>query len=158
MVPEMLKRALVLICLALAMTTPAVASPDEVRARIVAELREEGYAEIRVSRTLLGRMRFVAVTSDRQREIVVNPATGLILRDYIRFVRSRDGGSSGSSSGGSSGTGGGDDDDDHDDDESGDDDSDDDDSDDDDSNDDDDSDDDDDDDNSGSGSSNSGKD
>ena len=126
-------------CLALAMVAPAAASPDEVRARIVAELREEGYSEIRVSRTLLGRMRFLAETGDRQREIVVNPATGLILRDYIRFVRSRDGSSSGSSSGGSSGTGGDDDDDDSDDD-----------SDDDDS--------DDDDDNSGSGSSNSGED
>lgn len=138
------------------MTAPAAASPDEVRARIVAELREEGYAEIRVSRTLLGRMRFIAVTGDRQREIVVNPATGLILRDYIRFDRSRDGGSSRSAAGGSSGNGSGDDDDDDfdDDDNSDDDDS----GGDDDDSGDDDSDDDSDDDNSGSGSSNSGKD
>ncbi|PWK58308.1 hypothetical protein [Silicimonas algicola] len=152
----MLKRVFVLIYLALAMTAPAAASPDEVRARIVAELREEGYAEIRISRTLLGRMRFVAVTGDRQREIVVNPATGLILRDYIRFDRSRDGDSSRSASGGSSGKGSGDDDDDFDDDDN----SDDDDSggNDDDSDDDDSDDDDGDDDNSGSGSSNSGED
>ncbi len=141
----MLKRAFVLVYFALAMTAPAAASPDEVRARIVAELREEGYAEIRVSRTLLGRLRFVAVNRDRQREIVVNPATGLILRDYIRFERSRDGGSSGKSSGGSSGSGGGNDDDDFDDDDDSDDDDDDDDR-------------DDDGDNRGSGSSNSGKD
>lgn len=111
-----------------------MADADSVRDRIVNVLREDGYNEIRVSRTLLGRMRFVATRADAEREIVVNPGTGVILRDYIRFLK----------------RGGRDDDDDDDDEDDDDDDEDDDDDDDDDDEDDDES------DNSGSGSSNSG--
>lgn len=93
--------------------TPAVAAAqsDNVRDRIVVELTEDGYQQIRISRTLLGRMRFVATKPDYRREIVVNPATGVILRDYIRIITSN-------AKGGSSGSGGGhsdDDDDDYDD-------------------------------------------
>ena len=80
----MLKRVLI-ICLLFA-APPALADAERVREYIVRELREDGYSSIRMSRTWLGRMRFVAETSDRRREIVVNPATGVILRDYIRWL------------------------------------------------------------------------
>lgn len=50
---------------------------------LVQQLREQGYVEFTVSRTLLGRIRVVALAPDgSQREIVFNPATGEILRDY----------------------------------------------------------------------------
>jgi hypothetical protein len=50
---------------------------------LVQQLREQGYVEFTVSRTLLGRVRVVALAPDgSQREIVFNPATGEILRDY----------------------------------------------------------------------------
>ena len=50
---------------------------------VVQQLREQGYLEFAVSRTLLGRVRVVALAPDgTQREIVFNPATGEILRDY----------------------------------------------------------------------------
>lgn len=142
-------RTLIVICL-LALSTPAAhADADRVRDRIVSILKEDGYLEIRISRTLLGRMRFVAMRSDARREIVVNPNSGVVLRDYVRFLNQRGGASSGSGTSGGGQEGYNDEyDDDHDDD------------------DDDDSgnsgpgggsdDDDDDDDNSGSGSSNSG--
>lgn len=81
----MLKRLLFILLLALA-PAPALADAASVRDRIVTLLREDGYSEIRVSRTLLGRMRFVATRRDAEREIVVNPNTGVILRDYIRFL------------------------------------------------------------------------
>ena len=146
-------RLIVVIC-SLALSTPAAhADVEGVRNGIVLILREDGYSEIRISRTLLGRMRFVATRPDARREIVVNPNSGVVLRDYVRFFEVLEGSSSGS--GQSSNGGGGeeeyDDDDDEDDDNSG---SDDDDEDGDDNNDDEDGDKDD--DNSGSGSSNSG--
>lgn len=89
----MVLRLLLVLALALA-PVQALANRDVIRDRIVAELREDGYREIRISRTLLGRMRFVASKHDARREIVVNPRTGEILRDYIRFYNS-----SGSNSG-----------------------------------------------------------
>ena len=50
---------------------------------VVRQLREQGYVEFAVTRTLLGRVRVVALAPDgEQREIVFNPATGEILRDY----------------------------------------------------------------------------
>jgi hypothetical protein len=50
---------------------------------VVQQLRQQGYVEFAVSRTLLGRVRVVATARDgSQREIVFNPATGEILRDY----------------------------------------------------------------------------
>ncbi|QMU60011.1 MAG: hypothetical protein GKR98_07375 [Boseongicola sp.] len=77
-----------------------MADAADVRDRIVAELQADGFTEIRISRTLLGRLRFVATSEDARREIVVNPSTGLILRDYLRIL-----GASGSSGGSGSGSG-----------------------------------------------------
>ena len=50
----------------------------------MAELVEDGYRNITVAKTWLGRLRFIAVRPGARREIVVNPATGEILRDYSR--------------------------------------------------------------------------
>ncbi|MEQ9040082.1 MAG: hypothetical protein RIE24_17165 [Silicimonas sp.] len=87
----MLKRLLFILALSLA-PAPAIADATSVRDRIVTLLREDGYTEIRMSRTLLGRLRFVGKRRDAEREIVINPNTGVILRDYIRFLKNgRDG-------------------------------------------------------------------
>ena len=101
---------------------PAAADAKSVRDFYVRELREDGYSEIRITKTWLGRMRIVAMKPGSRREIVVNPVTGLILRDYIRTSEA-DGeevsGTGQTGGGGSSGGGGGsgnDDDDDDDDD------------------------------------------
>jgi hypothetical protein len=48
---------------------------------IVAQLKRQGFERISTARTLLGRVRIVAERSDGQREIIVNPNTGEILRD-----------------------------------------------------------------------------
>ena len=151
----MLKRFLIVILLLAA--PPALADADRVRDFVVRELREDGYSEIRITRTWLGRLRFVARNGDRRREIVVNPATGVILRDYIRWVRNS-GSQGGGSGNGSGGSGGEEDDDDDEDDDENDDENDDDENDDDEDDDEEDGDEDDDEDNSGSGSSGSGSD
>jgi hypothetical protein len=46
------------------------------------QLRQQGYEQITVSRTLLGRARVVGQSKNEIREIVINPRTGEILRDF----------------------------------------------------------------------------
>lgn len=48
---------------------------------VVSQLRNQGFGQISVERTLLGRTRVVAVGNGGQREIILNPRTGEILRD-----------------------------------------------------------------------------
>lgn len=74
------KSPAILFCLTALLAVPASAQTAE--DRIVRQLRAQGFEEIEVSRTLLGRVRIVAVEDDTLREIVLNPSTGAILRDY----------------------------------------------------------------------------
>jgi hypothetical protein len=51
---------------------------------IVAQLRVMGYERFTIRRTLLGRIQIFAELPDADsREIIVNPRTGEILRDYV---------------------------------------------------------------------------
>lgn len=59
----------------------AMAQQDHVAA-LIARLRDEGYTRIRAKRTWLGRVQIRARKDDIRREIVMNPVTGEILRDY----------------------------------------------------------------------------
>ena len=79
---------------ALAAATPvlAVGSADE----LVSQLRAQGYTDIDVTRTLLGRVRILARSDRQQREIIFNPRTGEILRDYWESYATASGGSGGS--------------------------------------------------------------
>jgi hypothetical protein len=45
------------------------------------QLRQQGYRQISVSSTMLGRTRIVAKSKTGTREIIMNPRTGEILRD-----------------------------------------------------------------------------
>lgn len=62
--------------------TAARASEDYV-ANLVDLLKEQGFDEITVTRTLLGRVRIVGVNSNGTRELICNPRTGEILRDVL---------------------------------------------------------------------------
>ena len=59
--------------------TPALA--DVYERTIVEQLQSEGFRSISTERTWLGRMRIVAENGDGQREIVINPNNGEVLRD-----------------------------------------------------------------------------
>ena len=48
---------------------------------VLEQLQAQGYGDIRVSRTLLGRARIVAVSGEFSREIILDRNTGEILRD-----------------------------------------------------------------------------
>ncbi len=100
----MLKRLFFVLFLSVA-PVATFAQDSSVRDKIITILREDGFSEVRISRTLLGRMRFVAENAEQRREIVVNPATGVILRDYVRFLTGDEGTSGFSGLFGSSGNG-----------------------------------------------------
>lgn len=48
---------------------------------VLAQLQSQGFGQITIERTLLGRVRIFAVQNGRLREIVLNPRTGEVLRD-----------------------------------------------------------------------------
>lgn len=67
-----------------ALATPVLAVAGPLEDQIVAQLQNQGFDRISVSRTLLGRTRFVATNETTSREIVLDPRTGEILRDLLR--------------------------------------------------------------------------
>ena len=74
-----------LLCMAL-LLLPDPAQAGEVEEAIISQLQDQGFHDIEVSRTFLGRSRIKAERGDLEREIVVNPRTGVILRDYSKRI------------------------------------------------------------------------
>jgi len=71
----------IMICV-LVLGLAAPARSDDLTDRIVEQLQEQGFDRINVSRTFLGRTRVEAESSTHHREIVINPVSGEIMRDY----------------------------------------------------------------------------
>lgn len=67
-----------------AMLVSTAASADPVTDRVVAQLHDQGFGRITISRTWLGRVLIIGSDAGGQREVVLNPNTGEILRDYFR--------------------------------------------------------------------------
>jgi len=65
----------------LALPTAAIAQTAE--EQVIDQLKRQGYRRITLGRTLLGRRRIVATGPRGRREIILNPSTGAILRDYL---------------------------------------------------------------------------
>ncbi len=74
-------RKLILI-VGLLFAVPAVAQSKSVQEQIIEQLAQQGFSEIEVARTFLGRIRIQAYSDTLVRELVFNPVTGEILRDY----------------------------------------------------------------------------
>ncbi|MEM6372012.1 MAG: hypothetical protein AAF727_04445 [Pseudomonadota bacterium] len=83
-----MKRLAILALVAVLAVLPASAGPIE--DSIVRQLREQGFEQIEVRRTLLGRSRIVARSASLYREIVINPVSGEILRDFWRNLANDD--------------------------------------------------------------------
>ena len=77
------RRFFLLAAASIAMQLPGAADAAGTDA-IVSQLGEQGYRRITVSRTLLGRVRILATAPGRRREIILNPRTGELLRDYMQ--------------------------------------------------------------------------
>ena len=59
-----------------------MASAETLVDQVTRQLAAQGYTEITVSKTWLGRIRVEASGGTATREIILNPRTGEILRDY----------------------------------------------------------------------------
>jgi len=62
-------------------SAPVWADGDGYVASVTRQLKAQGYKITQISRTFLGRVRFEAKRKDVEREIVINPRTGEVLRD-----------------------------------------------------------------------------
>ena len=62
--------------------SPVAGAAQSVQESIVAQLQAQGFNQIRVERTWLGRVRIVALSPTLERELVFNPQSGEILRDF----------------------------------------------------------------------------
>jgi hypothetical protein len=72
------------LALSLGLATPGSATPGQ--DLVTASLRDQGFEVTLVHWTWLGRIRIIAVSDDIRREIVINPNTGEILRDYSQVI------------------------------------------------------------------------
>ena len=70
--------------LSLSLASVAVATPGQ--DMVTASLQAQGFEVTLVHWTWLGRIRIIAVSADVRREIVINPTTGEILRDYSQKI------------------------------------------------------------------------
>ena len=70
------------LALAIMLSLAAPVRADLVTDQMVAALQEQGYEILEMHRTWLGRVRVIAESANIRREIVFNPGTGEILRDY----------------------------------------------------------------------------
>lgn len=73
----------ILIAAVLAGALASEGNAGRIEDSIVQQLRAQGFSRVEVTRTWLGRSRIVAKSSKYNREIIVNPVTGEILRDYV---------------------------------------------------------------------------
>ncbi len=74
----------------LALALPNLAAAETVEEQIIRQLQAQGFNRIEVQRTLLGRVRIDATSSTLERELIFNPGTGEILRDYWEPLDDRD--------------------------------------------------------------------
>lgn len=82
------------ILLVVFLTAFAVPAFSEVAATVSAvaeELADHGYEVSRISKTFWGRVKIVARKDDLEREVILNPNTGEILRDLVRRLRLKQG-------------------------------------------------------------------
>jgi hypothetical protein len=70
-----------LMSLAPALLMPAMLRAESLQERIIDQLKTQGFSRVEISKTWLGRVRFIASGPGTRREIILNPRTGEILRD-----------------------------------------------------------------------------
>ncbi len=75
-----MKKLLLAVILLAGLTDAALARTVE--QQLLSSLQKQGYVVLEQGYTILGRLRVVAENGKIRREIVVNPGTGEILRDY----------------------------------------------------------------------------
>ena len=80
MTPRMIALSAALAC------TISPAWGSDLVTSVTRQLLKQGYSDISTSQTWLGRTRIIAIGDDSRREIIVNPRTGEILRDFWQDI------------------------------------------------------------------------
>ncbi|TDQ59933.1 hypothetical protein EV658_10730 [Phaeovulum veldkampii DSM 11550] len=78
-----------------ALVTAHPAMAQDAVGQVERQLRRLGYRDITRQRTLLGRVRITALNAKGKREIILNPGTGEILRDFFKPFSGASGASGG---------------------------------------------------------------
>jgi len=81
-----MNRRLFIFAMTASIACAGAASAATFQELLVAQLKAQGFSSISVRRTLLGRVRIEATSGTHEREIIFNPRTGEILRDYWEVV------------------------------------------------------------------------
>ncbi len=81
----MTRRSLLAISLSAALAA-APLSAQTVEEKVTAQLKNQGFTHLSVTRTWLGRLRITASSKSQKREIVVDRTTGEVLRDYVEDI------------------------------------------------------------------------
>jgi hypothetical protein len=76
-----MNRRILVTAACLGLLTAGAAMARDFADTIVSQLRAQGYSEVTVTSTWLNRTRIFAQSRDAEREIILNPRTGEILRD-----------------------------------------------------------------------------
>ena len=84
MTPRMIALSAALAC------TISPAWGSDLVTSVTRQLLKQGYSDISTSQTWLGRTRIIAIGDDSRREIIVNPRTGEILRDFWQDLDDND--------------------------------------------------------------------
>ncbi len=58
---------------------------------VAEELADQGYEVSRISKTFWGRVKIISRKDNLEREVILNPNTGEILRDLVRRLRQKQG-------------------------------------------------------------------
>lgn len=66
---------------------PIVGNAAGLEAKIIASLQAQGYTIVESNYTFLGRLRLIVENGEYHREMVFNPGTGEVLRDYALPLR-----------------------------------------------------------------------
>ena len=77
----MKRRDFLTLCVVLVAGSAGMARAAPYADKVIAQLNKQGFSHIASETTWLGRMRITATRVDGQREIILNPRTGEILRD-----------------------------------------------------------------------------
>lgn len=85
---RMIKIGLMGLAMTAAMQTAALAQYGSNISRLVNELRSQGYRNVQVERTMMGRYKVEAKKGSSSREIIIDPNTGHIFRDRNENERS----------------------------------------------------------------------
>ncbi len=74
------------LCALVLAAVPAAADDDDLADSLRARLAAQGFTGIEIDRTLFGRLHVTASGNGYRREIVIDPDTGEVLRDYWRSL------------------------------------------------------------------------